>query len=198
MFTIKQSVGITGGIGSGKTYVARILESMGYPVFYSDQVSKSLLATSPEIIKAVTKLLGTKAYFEDGTVNKAYVAGKIFSDQDLLLQMNAIMHPAVRNAFQTFFKNQNAPLVFNEAAILFETGAHENLDKTILVVAPEKVRIERVLKRENISIAQVKERIEKQWADEKKLALSDYIIKNGNNDMLLPQINEILQSLLNS
>ncbi|MFD1553746.1 dephospho-CoA kinase [Putridiphycobacter roseus] len=189
---------MTGGIGSGKTYVARILESMGYPVFYSDQVSKSLLATSPEIIKAVTKLLGTKAYFEDGTVNKAYVAGKIFSDQDLLLQMNAIMHPAVRNAFQTFFKNQNAPLVFNEAAILFETGAHENLDKTILVVAPEKVRIERVLKRENISIAQVKERIEKQWADEKKLALSDYIIKNGNNDMLLPQINEILQSLLNS
>ena len=171
---------------------------MGYPVFYSDQVSKDLLAKSPEIIIRIIDLLGNDAYFSDGSINKAYIAQKIFNDQALLLQMNAIMHPAVRAAFETYFESQDAAIVFNEAAILFETDAYANFDKNILIVAPEQVKIDRILARENISLAQIQERMSKQWTDEQKLPLADYIIRNGANDMLLPQINEILESLLKS
>jgi dephospho-CoA kinase len=193
---LKYKIGITGGIGSGKSYICSILEKMGYPVFYADKVSKSILASDPIIISKIKSLLGEQAYHLDGSVNTAYIANQIFNDDEKLATVNGIMHPAVRLAFDSFAKLQNNALVFNEAAIIFEAGGHEKFDKTILVIAPKAVKIKRILTRDAISESEIESRMAKQWSDDQKIPLADYIIKNGDNDMLLPQINEILVDIL--
>ncbi len=189
-------VGVTGGIGSGKSYICQILQNMGYPVFFSDQASKQLLANSPDIIAKVTTLLGSEAYHEDGSVNRAFIAAKIFNDGSLLEKVNEIMHPAVRAAFDSWADEQKETIVFNEAAILFETDGYQELDKNILVLAPESVKIKRVLEREETSEQEIKRRMSNQWSDEQKIPLADYIIRNGDEDMLMPQINEIIEDML--
>ncbi|MDX1348974.1 MAG: dephospho-CoA kinase [Putridiphycobacter sp.] len=192
----KITVGVTGGIGSGKSYICSILENMGYPVFFSDKVSKSLLVEDQAIISKLKELLGNEAYHSDGSVNKPYIASQIFTDDAKLMAMNNIVHPAVREAFAEFVAQQNSPIVFNEAAILFETGAYTQFHKVILVVSPETLRIKRVLERENTSETEIKARMAKQWSDDQKIPLTDYIIRNGEHDMLLPQITEIIADLL--
>ena len=169
---------------------------MGYPVFYSDSVSKSLLASNADIISKIKTLLGESAYFENGAINKAFIASQIFSDDSKLKAMNEIMHPAVRTAFHDFVQAKNSPIVFNEAAIFFETGAYKQFNKTILVTASESVKVKRILAREQITEAEIQSRMAKQWTDEKKIPLADYIVKNGENDMLLPQLSEILTDIL--
>lgn len=190
------AVGITGGIGSGKSYICKILENMGYPVFYADQASKKLLATDSDIIRKVKNVLGEAAYHKDGTVDKAFIANEIFANSDQLAKVNQIMHPAVRKAFKAFAKVQSSKIVFNEAAIIFETGGASQFDKTILVTAPKSVRMSRVLLRDNTTPAQVEGRMNNQWSDEQKISLADFIIYNGENDMLLPQIEEIISAIL--
>ncbi len=165
---------------------------MGYPIFFSDQVSKKILVTEPEVVTKIKSLLGDQAYFEDGSINKVYIGSKIFSNQLLLKKMNAIMHPAVRLAFEKWALEQNSNIVFNEAAILFETNGYLQFDKTILVTAPKTTRIERVMNRETITVEAIEKRMANQWTDEQKMPLANYIIKNGPNEMLLPQINEII------
>lgn len=168
---------------------------MGYPIFFSDQVSKSILIQNKEVQKQVKLLLGDQAYLSDQEINRKFIANKIFSDDLLLEQMNNIIHPAVRSAFDEWAEKQDSDFVFNEAAILFETEGYLQLDKNILVVAKTETKILRVKERDNISEDEINNRMAKQWNDEQKTGLADYIISNNESDMLLPQIIEILDDL---
>ena len=189
------SVGITGGIGSGKTYVCRILESMGYPVFYSDEVAKKIIANSPEAISALKNLFGDEAYTSSGELNRTYLANAIFNNAELRAQMNDIVHPLVRKAFENWVTEQDQKIVFNEAAILFETGGYKRFDYNVLVAADESIRIERIKKRDGSTEEDIRARMNSQWPDEKKAKLADFVIKNDGMQALLPQINEMLNQL---
>jgi len=189
------TIGITGGIGSGKSYICRILEATGYPVFYSVSVAKNILVTDNELVSEIKSLFGEQAYLQNNQLNRPYLAQQIFADNSLREKLNHLVHPKVRNAFQEFSSAQNTSIVFNEAAIIFETGGHQFLDKTILVTAPEKVKIERVMERDGISEEDVKKRMAAQWTDEAKSKLADYTILNDGKTELLPQIMKILDDL---
>ncbi|MBL4862924.1 MAG: dephospho-CoA kinase [Crocinitomicaceae bacterium] len=188
-------IGITGGIGSGKSLVSRVLESMGYPVFNSDNVAKDIVANNSEVRKGLIELFGKEIYDAHG-LNKVRLAEYIFSDNQARLKVNAIIHPKVREAFQKFAEASHSKIVFNEAAILFETGSYKQLDATILVVAPEELRINRVIERDNALEATVIARIEKQWSDEKKASLTPYVIVNDEKQPLLHQVEKIIEQLI--
>ena len=187
-------IGITGGIGSGKSIVARIVESLNFPVFYSDKVAKELIATDAEIKNGLIQLFGQNL-FSNGTLNRAKLAEHIFTDEAAKLKVNALIHPKVRTAFEEFVQQQQNSIVFNEAAIIFETESAHLYDKVILVTAPKEVRIERVQERDKISRNKVLERMENQWTDEKKIPLADFQIINDNQQSLIEQVNAILQDL---
>ncbi len=185
-------VGITGGIGSGKTIVCKILETMGYPVFYSDRVAKELMNSDSQLKSELIELIGADAYI-DGELNRPFIAQMAFSQPDLLVKINSLVHPRVREAFSQFvIANKDAKFVFNEAAILFETGAYKSFDAIILVTAGEDLRIQRVMDRDQITAEQVKERMKNQWTDQKKEKLTEFIISNNTNNLLAPQIEKIL------
>ncbi len=186
-----KKIGITGGIGSGKSVVGQILEAMHFPVYYSDQQSKILVDTDLIIREELIKLLGTKVYL-DGKLNRPFLTQQLFSNDDLRLKINQIIHPKVREAFTNWVNKQSSNLVFNEAAILFETGAYQLMDYNILVTAPLELKIDRVLKRDNITINEFQERISKQWSDEEKIPLADFVIVNDEVKPLLQQIEAIL------
>ena len=184
-------VGITGGIGSGKSTICRIFKILGVPVFEADLVAKQLLLTNIEIRNELIRLFGEGVYLEDGAVNRKKLAEIIFNDDVQLAKMNALVHPAVRNEFHEWVKQQNSSYVIHEAAILFESGFYKLMDFTILVSAPEEERIWRIVKRDDISEKQVKERLAKQWTDAEKRKLADYEIKNDNENPVLPEIIQI-------
>lgn len=186
-------IGLSGGIGSGKSTVAKVLEKMAYPVFYSDQVAKNLYDEHPELQRHLVNLLGPEVY-RDGHLNKTFLAQQLFSNAELKAQVTALVHPLVRSAFESWAQQQTTDLVFNEAAILFETGAYRQFDATILVVAPLEIRIERVQKRDSLSREEVLRRIANQWPDSKKMNLSTYIITNDGQP-LLQQIEEVISKL---
>jgi dephospho-CoA kinase len=188
-------IGLTGGIGAGKSIVAEILLTMGYPVFFSDKVGKELMISNQDVKNSVSELFGKQAYL-NGELNRSWIAKKIFKENTLKEKLNAIIHPAVRKSFDEWASQQKSPLVFNEAAILFETGSYTSFDATILVTADEEVRIERTMKRDNISREQVISRIKNQWSDEKKKTLADELIVNDKNTLLIPQVELILKHLL--
>lgn len=192
-----KKIGLTGGIGAGKSIVAKVLATMGFPVFFSDTAAKELLSHNESVKKQVVKLFGSSAYIE-GHLNKTYLADKIFSDQHLKKELNKIVHPAVRNYFSDWAIKQNSPLVFNEAAILFETGSYKNFDYNILVSAPKSIRIERVKKRDNSSDKEVEARMKNQWNDEKKRELADFEIVNDDSQLLIPQIEKIIKAIQSS
>jgi len=189
-----KKIGITGGIGSGKSVVGQILEAMHFPVYYSDQQSKILVDTDLVIREELIKLLGKEVYL-DGKLNRPFLTQQLFSNDDLRLKINQIIHPKVREAFTIWVNKQSSNLVFNEAAILFETGAYQSMDYTILVTAPLELRIERVLKRDNIAINEIQERISKQWSDEEKIPLADFVIVNDEAKPLLKQVEAVLNAL---
>ncbi len=172
-------VGLTGGIGSGKTTVASMFKQQGVPVYIADIEAKKLTNKSKIIHRKLTALLGDKTY-KNGTLNKKYVAKKIFSNPELLAQVNAIIHPKVAQHFKRWLKKQKGAYVIKEAAILFESGSYKNCDKIILVTAPKEERIKRVMQRDNSSRDEVLERMKNQWNDEKKQKLADFIIENVN------------------
>jgi dephospho-CoA kinase len=189
------TIGVTGGIGSGKSTVCKIIESLGYPVFYSDLESKKLMLKDSAVIQEVRSLFGDDAYL-DGELNRSFLASKVFRDKTLLAKLNDIIHPAVREAFAQFSqKYSEKKLVFNEAAILFETGAFRNFDFNILVVAPRDLRISRIMKRDNATEEQIISRMNNQWDDEKKIPLTDYVIQNADGDNLEAQIKMIITNL---
>lgn len=181
-------VGITGGIGSGKSTVCRMFKLLGAPVFEADVVAKQLLQTHPKIRKGLIHLFGEGIYLDNGSVDRKKLADIIFNDDVQLAKMNELVHPVVRSEFHEWVKQQNTPYVIHEAAILFESGFYKLMDFTILVSAPEEERIQRVVKRDGVSEQKVRERLVKQWTDAEKRKLADVEIINDNNNPVLPEI----------
>ncbi len=189
-------IGVTGGIGSGKSIVCKVLEKYGYPVFYSDNVAKEILQNDQFIIDELTKIIGPELY-QNG-FQKQLLAQKIFNDTTLKEKVNQLVHPRVRLAFEEWKNQQNSPLVFNEAAILFETGLYKKYDCILLVTAPKNLKIKRVLKRDGLSEGEIIARMNSQWSDDEKIKLTDYVIVNDDELPLLPQIDRIVLEILDA
>ncbi len=170
-------VGLTGGIGSGKSTVGSMFQKLGVPIYNSDIEAKNLMGRSKKIKKDIEALLGKESYL-DGKPNRGYIAQKVFKDKRLLRDLNNIVHPAVRRHFKSWCKRQNATYVIQEAAVIFENGTQERYDKIILVTAPRDIRIQRVVDRDRITAEQVMARMDNQWPDSEKEKLSDFIIEN--------------------
>lgn len=187
-------VGLTGGIGSGKSTVARFFEALEVPVYFSDKEAKALMTTTT-LRAQIVALLGTEAYL-NGNLNNSYIANRVFNNALLLGQLNAIVHPAVKKHFLSWQKKQKYPYVIQESAILFENGSADNYDKIILVIAPEAVRIERVTSRDEISPEKVKERIANQWSDEEKSKMAHFIINNIDLTKTKKKVHDIHKQLL--
>lgn len=189
-------VGLTGGIGSGKTTVANFFKDIGIPIYIADDEAKALMIRSKVIKRKLIQLFGDKAYVE-GNLNKTFIANKIFNDKALLEKMNNIVHPKVASHFKRWIKRQNTPYVIKEAAILFENGTYKDLDLVITVIAPEKTRINRVIQRDKSSEEKVKAIIKNQWSDDKKVKLSDFVIENLNLKDTKTQVLKIHEKILN-
>lgn len=170
-------VGLTGGIGSGKTTVASLFKELGVPVYIADDKAKVLMNTSETLRQEIQELLGVEAY-KDGKLNRPYIADKVFNDKELLQNLNAIVHPAVADHFNSWRALQNAPYVIKEAAILFENDSYKHCDFMLLITAPLQQRIERVRKRDKITEEEVMDRVKNQWSDARKISLSDAVIEN--------------------
>lgn len=186
-------IGLTGGIGSGKSTVAKVLEHMGYGVFYSDQVAKSLYDTHAGLKQALIDLLGEQIYV-NGHFQKEQLTQMIFAQAALKDQISQLVHPMVREAFSAWAAQQKSTLVFNEAAILFETGAYKNFAANVLVLAPLEIRMQRVQKRDHLSREDIMQRIENQWPDVQKQALTSFQIINDGRPLLV-QIEKIIAEL---
>ncbi|ATC37115.1 TPA: dephospho-CoA kinase [Elizabethkingia anophelis] len=175
-------IGLTGGIGSGKTTVARFIEEMGYPVYNSDTRAKDLVNESADLKSAIIQLLGKHAYDENGLYDRKYVGSVVFSNDELLKQLNAIIHPAVNKDFHDWVKKQSREIIFKETALLFELKLNLQCDKSLLVTADESIRIKRVMDRDAKTYREVEKVIDNQMPERKKIRLADYIIEN-NSDM---------------
>ncbi|MEN8817597.1 MAG: dephospho-CoA kinase [Nonlabens sp.] len=175
-------VGLTGGIGSGKTSVAKEFESLGIAVFIADKESKKLLFTNEKVIDAVRTLLGNDSYItnDKGLVvpDTKFIASKVFNNKMLLNSLNQILHPAVRTFFKKWILDQKSPYIIYEAAILFETKGHLSCDHVITITAPLEERIRRVMKRDKVTRKDVESRLHNQWSDAQRLELSDFVIIN--------------------
>ncbi len=190
------AIGVTGGIGSGKSTVCRMFEILGAPVFEADKVAKQLLDSHEGIKSGLIRLFGKNIYSAEGTVNREKLAGIIFNDDLYLQNMNNLVHPVVREEFISWLKKKETlPYVVLEAAILFEGGFYEMMDFTLLVTAPEEQRIARVMKRDGVTENLVRERMDKQWPDEEKEKLANMVLKNDNNRLLIPEIIKIDKNL---
>ena len=184
-------IGITGGIGAGKSLVAEIIKAMGYPVYNSDERAKELTDSNPKIKEGLIHLFGLEIYQND-TLNKFALAQAIFSDESLREKVNALIHPIVREDFNLWALAQNNSLVFNESAILFETGSFKNFDAIILVYAPTELRIKRIMKRDNCSENEVLKRMNSQFSDEEKYQLTEFRVLNDEQTPLLVQVEKII------
>lgn len=188
-------VGLTGGIGSGKTTVAQFFARLGIPVYLADNQAKALMTRSKIIKRKLIKLLGAQTY-QNEELNKSYIADKIFNNAKLLETMNSIVHPKVAAHFKTWLKKQDSPYIIKEAALLFENGSYKNLDYIITVVAPQELKIQRVIKRDQSSDKHVKAIMEQQWNDDLKVKLSDFIINNIELSSIKQQVEEIHKEIL--
>jgi dephospho-CoA kinase len=187
-------IGLTGGIGSGKTTLATYLKSLGIPVFIADDEAKKLMQ-SPEVVDEIQTIFGT-TIFENGVLNRQQLAAIVFSNPEKLSQLNAIIHPAVKKQFGFWLDQyQSEPFVVYEAAILFESGSYKNCDSIITITAPLEDRITRVIQRDNSTREQVLYRINAQWTDEQRIAKSDFVIQNSDAQQAKNSIDEILKIL---
>lgn len=191
-------IGITGGIGSGKSIVASLLNLHGIPVYLADTESKILTATSPVIREKLIALLGKELYTEEGLLNKKLLASYIFSNPEYLKEVNAIIHPEVKRHFTEWAERQLSEFCAIESAILFESGFNQTVDKSLMVYAPLELRIGRAMQRDNVSREEIINRINNQLPDETKKEWSDYVIHNDDIQALLPQVDRFLASLRNN
>ena len=188
-------IGITGGIGSGKTFVCKILEKMGYSVYYSDDRAKLLMNSDFRIQKELKRLIGDDAYTKQG-LNREFVSSKLFSDPKLRQKINQLIHPFVRKDFKDWQKSfKDEKFIFNEAAILFETGTHVNYDAVILVYAPLEIKLDRIKKRDGVSEEEVLKKIKSQWTDEEKMKHTPYHILNDGKHPIEDRISVLLKQL---
>ncbi len=188
-------IGLTGGIGSGKTTISKCFESFGIPVYVADYEAKALMNRSKVIKRKLIQLFGESAY-KKGKLNRAYLASKIFNDKALLTKMNAIVHPKVASHFKRWLKKQEAPYVIKEAAIIFENNLERQYDYIITVVADEDLRIKRVMKRDNSTLKKVKSIISNQLADAEKIDKSDFVITNNKLEPAKKQATDIHHQIL--
>jgi len=189
-------LGVTGGIGSGKTSVCRVFNVLGIPVFSADQEAKEIMGNDIEIMGKINSIAGENLY-KDGSLDRSGLATLIFNNQNLLDEVNALVHPVVFDHFKKWEMNQTALYTIMEAAILFESGASELVDRSVTVVAPIEERVNRVIQRGNLSREQVLERMRNQMDDSSRIKLSDYMIHNSENEMIIPQILEIHNDIIN-
>ena len=189
-------IGITGGIGSGKSFVSDIFRVCGVPVYNADKEAKHLMNHDRNLKTALKALLGQEAYYRNGRLNRKWVASQIFSDKALLKKMNAVVHPAVRNDFEHWSELQQAPYVLEESAIIFEAGLEKFFDAVILVMADKNTRIQRVMKRDKVTKEEVEARIAHQSSDKVKKARADFIILNDGTKALLKQVIETHEAIL--
>ncbi|CAM3503090.1 dephospho-CoA kinase [Sphingobacterium prati] len=188
-------IGITGGIGSGKTFLAKLFEALGVPVYNADEEAKRLMNSDTRIKKQLIELFG-EATYKDGKLDRTFLATIVFSDKEKLELLNGIVHPIVIQEAKDWAERQTSRYSLKEAALLFESGSYKELDYTILVTAPMDVRIQRVIKRDSVTEQQVRERISKQLSDEEKLQLADFVIINDGITPLLPQVWTLHQKFL--
>lgn len=185
-------VGITGGIGSGKTTVCRIFELLGIPIYYADDRAKWLMNNDPQLKEQLIALLGNETYTKEGQLNRAYVSNIIFNNKEKLEGINSIVHPAVWKDGEAWNREHaHAPYTLKEAALLYESGGYHLMDKMITVFAPVETRLERVMQRDNAKIEEVKARMDKQMPDEKKMELADFVIYNDGKQSLIRQVLEV-------
>ena len=183
-------VGLTGGIGSGKSTIARLFAALGIAVYDSDTEAKKLINTSAEIKKRIVEVFGAEAYAE-GVYNRAYMADIVFRNPDKLAVLNSIVHPVLADHFSKWVALQTSPYVIKEAAILFESGSYKNCDFIITVTAPEALRISRCMSRDGSTEAQVRARMAQQWTDAQRIALSDAVIENINLEETEKRVREL-------
>ena len=181
LHTGKKIIGITGGIGSGKSTVSKFIEELGFPVYDSDFWAKELVNIDENLKSRVIELLGEESYDENGKYNRKFVAEKVFENQELLLKLNQIIHPAVKIHFENWVNAQNAEFVFKETALLFELKLNESCYQSILVTADENIRIKRVMDRDGRTYREVKEIIDKQMPEVNKVKLADFVIQNNTD-----------------
>ena len=184
-------IGLTGGIGSGKSYVARIFESLDVPVYKADDQARFISDNNPTVVSKINSLFGHNAY-TNNSLNRQFIGGMVFDDPSLLKKLNEIIHPEVEKDFENWCsENKKSAYVIKEAAILFETGSYKKLHSNILVLAPEEIRIDRVKKRDKIDPDQIRKRMLNQWQDSKKKKLANYVIVNDGKSLILPQVIQI-------
>lgn len=191
-------IGITGGIGSGKTTICKVFETLGIPVFYADTVAKQIMVSDEILVNGVKEAFGTESYHQDGTLNNKHIAGIVFNNAEQLAKLNELVHPAVFRGFDNWLKQvpQSAPYVLKEAALLFESGSYKMCDQNILVIAPQEIRLQRVMDRDGATVEQVKARMDKQLPDAEKIKLADHIINNNETESLIIQVTRLHQLFL--
>lgn len=186
-------IGLTGGIGSGKTTVAKFIEDFGFPVYYSDDRAKDIVNDNDDLKFKIKELLGDESYDENGLYNRKFVAEKVFNNKDLLQSLNEIIHPAVRLDFEDWVKKQTKYLIFKETALLFELKLHKQCYRSVLVTAEDNIRIKRVMDRDGKTYREVQSVMEKQMSEKEKIKLADCIIYNNTNlDDLKEQTEKII------
>lgn len=178
--TPKKIIGLTGGIGSGKSTVAKFIEAMGFPVYYSDQRAKDIVNDDAFLKDRIIELLGQEAYDENGLYNRKFVSEKIFSNDELREKLNSTIHPAVKYDFENWVHQQTSEFIFKETALLFELKLNESCYKSVLVTAEDNIRIKRVMDRDGKTYREVENIIEKQMPEKDKIKLADYVIYNNN------------------
>lgn len=182
-------IGITGGIGSGKTTVCNIFEYFGIPVYYADDRAKYLMTNDTDLVEAIKESFGEDAYFDDGSLNRAYLGNIVFSNPQKLKVLNGLVHPAVHKDGAMWHSLQrDVPYTLNEAALMVESGGYKRMDKLIVVTAPEELRIERVMKRDKTTAAAVRARMNNQLSEEEKVLHADHVIYNDGSHSLIEQV----------
>jgi dephospho-CoA kinase len=188
-------LGVTGGIGSGKTSVCKVFAVLGIPVFSADRTARGIMDGDKAVREAINSIAGKDLYI-DGALDRVTLASLIFNNRKLLERVNSLVHPVVFEHFAKWEKEQRAPYLIMEAAILFESGASKLVDKTATIIAPVEERLNRVMLRSKLSREQVMERIKNQMDDEARIRLSDYLIFNSENDMIIPAVLKIHEDIL--
>ena len=183
-------IGLTGGIGSGKSTISQFFKLLGIATYNADDKAKYLMAKDESLKHNIIALLGEMSYIE-GVLNNRWIGEQVFSNPELLIMLNKIVHPAVKDDFNKWIQTQNGPYVLREAAILFESNSYTDCYKTILVFAPVNIRIQRVVKRDSLSEVNVINRMKNQWSDDSKIKLASYVINNFENSLIIPQVLKI-------
>lgn len=191
-----KKIGVTGGIGSGKSTICKLIEVIGYPVYYADDRAKWIMNNNYTCINLVKSKFGNAAY-KNGVLNREYLAKTVFSDDSKIKELNNIVHPLVAQDFEEWSIQQKGDAIFKEAALMFETNSWKALNSIILVSANEPIRIQRVLKRDLYrNESQIKQIISKQLPEDIKIQRSDYIIKNNGVDLVIPQVLNIIDKII--